>query len=432
MNSPGLGSLIATRLGLRAPTDEQLALKEQIEDLERANQQLLQETARHQESLRLLQQSEQQYRFVFAESPQPQWIFDLRTHRLLAVNRATLGLFGFTREECLAFPANRLLFPEAVPFFYRDVAIPCPKGQSRGRWPLAKKDGTRIVVEINAIDLNYDGCPARLIVAIPVTEPQCTQARRSETITEAADRVSQSTDRAIPVTDSQPKLLVPTFPQSPSISKPQEITSAGTSSFAPTRQPISLDGSNSTKTALRIAAPASNLSAAPSSPAGEHAVPAHESPVLQKQSVPLRHSPVPQRQCSAPQVQSPARRSAPGRETILLVEPEGKTRTLARFILSRQGYRVIETDCSSTVLALWESQSTNVDLLLTDVALPEGISGSTLAEQLRQTKPELKVVYTSGEVAGTEGEDAPTAGQDIVPKPYTPDKLLQAIRHCLL
>jgi CheY-like chemotaxis protein len=110
------------------------------------------------------------------------------------------------------------------------------------------------------------------------------------------------------------------------------------------------------------------------------------------------------------------------------VEPDGKARSLARFVLSRQGYRVIETDCSSTVLALWESQSTNVDLLLTDVALPEGLSGNALAEQLRQTKPELKVVYTSG---GTE-EEVPMVDEAIIPKPYTPDKLLQAIRNCLV
>lgn len=439
MNSLGISSLIATTLGFRAQrrqsefeehklsTDEQLALKEQIEDLLRANQQLREETARHEESLRLLRQSEQQYRFVFAESPQPQWIFDLRTHRLLAVNRATLGLFGFTLEECSALPASRLLFPDAVPFFHRDAAIPCPKGQSRGRWPLCKKDGTRIAVEISATDLNYDDCPARLVVAIPVTEPPHTpqeqpQARKIETTAEAADKVSQSTDRAIPVIDSQPKLLVPTFPESPSISKPQEITSAGTPSSAPMRQPVSLDSRNATKTALKIAAPASSLSDAPSSPTAKHVVRAYKSPAPQKQS------PVPQNQSPAPPKQSPDRRSPPGRETILLVEPEGRARGLARFILSRQGYQVIETDCSSTVLALWESQSTNVDLLLTDAALPEGLSGSALAEQLRQTKPELKVLYTSG---GTEGEVA-MADEEIVSKPYTPDKLLQAIRNCLV
>jgi len=149
----------------------------------------------------------------------------------------------------------------------------------------------------------------------------------------------------------------------------------------------------------------------PGSPAGKDPLRATVSPAAEKQL--------------------PVRRSTPGKETILLIEPEGKARGLARFILNRQGYRVIETDCSSTVLALWESESTSVDLLLTDVALPEGISGSALADQLRQTKPELKVLYTSGDVAGNQAEDVP-AGQGIVPKPYTADKLLQAIRNCLV
>jgi CheY-like chemotaxis protein len=114
-----------------------------------------------------------------------------------------------------------------------------------------------------------------------------------------------------------------------------------------------------------------------------------------------------------------------------LVEPEGKSRGLARHILSRQGYRVIETDCPSTVLALWESESTCVDVLLTDVTLPEGISGGALADQLRQTKPELKVVYTSAPLEGAEGEAAP-ADATIISKPYTPDKLLKAVRNCLV
>jgi PAS domain S-box-containing protein len=446
MNSPGISSLIAATLGFRAQrrqgefeeqklsTDEQPALKEQMEELALVNKQLFEENAR-QDSLRLLQQSEQQYRFVFEESPQPQWIFDLRTHRLLAVNRATLGLFGFTPEQFSGLTATRLLFPEAVPFFHRDAAIPCPKGQSRGHWPLCKKDGTRIQVEIRAVDLNYDGCPARLVVAIPVQRPELEQpqARKTETISEAADKVAPSTNRAIPDLESQPKLLVATFPDSPAISKPHEITS--TPSSAPTRQPVSLGGGDAAETALKIAAPASNLNRT-SSPAEKHVLRAHVSPIPQKQSpAPTKQPPVAETKSPAPQKQSPApapkqapaRHSPPSQETILLVEPDGKARGLARFVLSRQGYRVIETDCSSTVLALWESESTNVDLLLTDVALPEGISGNALAEQLRQTKPELKVVYTSG----TEDE-VPMLDEEIIPKPYTPDKLLQAIRNCLV
>jgi CheY-like chemotaxis protein len=427
MNSPGISSLIAATLGLQAhrrqtefeehklSTERQLALEEKIEDLARANKQLLEEIARHQESQRLLRESEQQYRFVFTESPQPQWIFDLRSRRLLTVNSAALGLFEFTREEFLALSASRLLCPEAIPLFLRDVAIPCPKAQSRGHWPLCKKDGSRIAVEISAIDLNYDGCPARLIVAIPVTapghpEPEQPQARELETITEAAGKVS-AMDSTVQVFDDPPKLSVPKSADSTSISQPQTIASAGIPSSGPTRQLVSLDDRNSTKTEpVKTVAPAPRLTV-PSSPAGKDPVRAGVSPVTQKQL--------------------PVRRNAPGRETILLVEPEGKVRGLARFILNQQGYRVIETDCSSTVMALWESESTSIDLLLTDVALPEGISGSALADQLRQTKPELKVLYTSGDVAGNEGENVP-AGKEIVPKPYTADKLLQAIRNCLV
>jgi DNA-binding NtrC family response regulator len=136
---------------------------------------------------------------------------------------------------------------------------------------------------------------------------------------------------------------------------------------------------------------------------------------------------LPQAAPTAPK--SPPLRSASGKETILLVEPEGKARGLARFILSRQGYRVIETDCSSTVLALWESESSSIDVLLTDVALPEGISGTDLAAQLRQTRPELKVVYTAAP-SETETEEA-LLEQNIVPKPYSADKLLDAVKNCL-
>jgi PAS domain S-box-containing protein len=229
MNSPRISSLIAAHQQSELAENKlsahgQRALKEKIEDLARANKQLLDEIARHQESERLLRESELQYRFAFTENPQPQWIFDLRSRRLLTVNSAALDLFGFTREEFMALSASRLLLPEAIPFFLREVSTPCPRAQSRGHWPLRKKDGTRIAVEISAIDLNYDGCPARVMVAIPVTEPrrpelEQPQAKKIETMTEAARRkVSLSMDSTIPAVEDQPKPFVPKFADSASIS----------------------------------------------------------------------------------------------------------------------------------------------------------------------------------------------------------------------
>ncbi len=83
------------------------------------------------------------------------------------------------------------------------------------------------------------------------------------------------------------------------------------------------------------------------------------------------------------------------RATILLVEPDDRVRGTARCVLNWNGFRVIEADTSSTALILWEGQASDVDLLVTEISLPDNLSGPDLANQLRQAKPGLKVIYTS-------------------------------------
>jgi CheY-like chemotaxis protein/PAS domain-containing protein len=406
----------------------QLNLKEKTADLAGTNQQLLAQVARYRDNEQILRQSEQQYRFIFTESPQPQWIFDLRSLRLLAVNRAALNLFGFSLEEFMAMSAGRLLQPEAVRSFLGDVARPCPKAQSRGRWLFCAKSGGAIEVDISGVDLNYDGCPARLLAVIPVIERLCpqpeqppiqtvseapkvqrvTEPPKSRIVTEAPCNTAPTVDRTTPIIQSQPKLVVPKSPEPLPGPEPKTTAPAASRPVAPTSEPISL--------AVRHSTPAKPLDSTPQRSESSRSAPAKKPDLTLPQAAP-----------TAPK--SPPLRSASGKETILLVEPEVKARGLARFILSRQGYRVIETDCSSTVLALWESESSSIDVLLTDVALPEGISGTDLAAQLRQTRPELKVVYTAAP-SETETEEA-LLEQNIVPKPYSADKLLDAVKNCL-
>src|SRR5439155_17676151 len=69
--------------------------------------------------------------------------------------------------------------------------------------------------------------------------------------------------------------------------------------------------------------------------------------------------------------------------TVLLVEPHDRSRDLARYILSRRGYHIIEADCAATAVVLWESGASVADLLLTDLTLPGGTCGATLADHLR-------------------------------------------------
>jgi len=118
--------------------------------------------------------------------------------------------------------------------------------------------------------------------------------------------------------------------------------------------------------------------------------------------------------------------------TVLLVEPEDKMRGLARCVLNWNDYKVIEADNSETALVLWGSQASTVDLLLTDINLPGEITGRDLADRLQKAKPGLKVMYTSASVAGEEGQ-CPALPEDLkfIPKPYTPNKLVQAVQNCL-
>jgi CheY-like chemotaxis protein len=121
------------------------------------------------------------------------------------------------------------------------------------------------------------------------------------------------------------------------------------------------------------------------------------------------------------------------KQTILLIEPDDEMRAVARFILDRAGYCVVEADSASLALTLWESRAAKINLVITETSLPAGVSGGSLAEQLRRTKPELKIVYSHAADApnGAEGANEFQA-LPLISKPYTASKLLQAIDDCLV
>jgi CheY-like chemotaxis protein len=82
-------------------------------------------------------------------------------------------------------------------------------------------------------------------------------------------------------------------------------------------------------------------------------------------------------------------------ETILVLEDDDDVRTYSVDILREFGYRVIEAHDGPSALRLLQRQ-TRVDLLFTDVVLPGGMTGAQVAEQARELRPELKVLFTTG------------------------------------
>jgi CheY-like chemotaxis protein len=105
-----------------------------------------------------------------------------------------------------------------------------------------------------------------------------------------------------------------------------------------------------------------------------------------------------------PRVDEPADRLAPpstgaeargGQETILLTEDAVDLRALAREVLTRRGYQVLDAADGADALALAERHPGPIHLLLTDVVMPR-VSGRELAEQLAAKHPAMKVLYMSG------------------------------------
>ena len=84
-----------------------------------------------------------------------------------------------------------------------------------------------------------------------------------------------------------------------------------------------------------------------------------------------------------------------GTETVLVVEDVSAVRGVAREMLERSGYRVLEAANGDQALRVAAKHSGPIDLLLTDVVMP-GISGRVLAQQLAEIRPQMRVLYMSG------------------------------------
>jgi nitrogen-specific signal transduction histidine kinase len=131
---------------------------------------------------------------------------------------------------------------------------------------------------------------------------------------------------------------------------------------------------------------------------------------------------------SLPEAPEPVRG---GRETILVVEDEPVLRELVQEILKEYDYQVIEAASGVEALRVWDEFEGEIDLLLTDMVMPEGMSGRELATQLKKRKPSLKVIYSSGYSPDSMGQDFGHSDTIFLSKPYLPPQLARTVRQCL-
>jgi PAS domain S-box-containing protein len=120
-----------------------------------------------------------------------------------------------------------------------------------------------------------------------------------------------------------------------------------------------------------------------------------------------------------------------GSETIMVVEDEAGVRALVLKLLQDLGYRVLQAQSGPHALDVWRQQGDEVDLLITDIVMPDGMNGVELAERLRRNRPELKVIYTSGYLADLSREDIARHSDAYIAKPFSLTDLARLVRRTL-
>jgi two-component system, cell cycle sensor histidine kinase and response regulator CckA len=118
-------------------------------------------------------------------------------------------------------------------------------------------------------------------------------------------------------------------------------------------------------------------------------------------------------------------------ETILLVEDEPDLRQMVQAHLADCGYTVLEAANGSQALQVWDANAGRINLVLTDVVMPEGMSGFDLVGKLREHTPDISVIFSSGFSADLACGEQQLGGAVFLPKPYSLQQLSRVVRDCL-
>lgn len=144
-----------------------------------------------------LKASEEKYKFLFASSPLPKWIFDVETLEILEVNNSAVEHYGYSREEFLSMTIKDIRPPEDV-YMIEKINRQQPRNETQrlGRWRHVKKNGDIIYVSLAGHEVQYEGRRAMIIVSIDVTERYL-----------AEQRLKESHQRLIKLTNKVPAVI---------------------------------------------------------------------------------------------------------------------------------------------------------------------------------------------------------------------------------
>jgi two-component system, cell cycle sensor histidine kinase and response regulator CckA len=130
-----------------------------------------------------LRASEEMHRLLFENSPLPMWVYDEGTLAFLAVNEAACRGYGYSREEFLSLTIEDIRPVQDVPKLKEHISRGLRDLNNSGIWRHLRKDGTLLEVEIVSHPLVFSERPARMVLAIDVTQRRLTERRIQERTT---------------------------------------------------------------------------------------------------------------------------------------------------------------------------------------------------------------------------------------------------------
>src|SRR5437667_217489 len=407
-----------------------------------------------------LHESERKYRLLFETNPEPMFVYDFETLRILAVNGAAVARYGHTESEFLQLTLRDICPPEEQGRRDEEVARRPDDAAARAGVRHWTKQGQRFDVDLVARPLEFANRHARLVLARDVSaqrrlEEQLRQSQKMEAVGQLAGGIAHDFNNLLTAILGSTQLLLHNTPAGDARREDaEEIRHAGLRAeehverrhrmpagdyvcLAVADTGVGMDETTqahlfepffTTKevgkgTGLGLATVYGIVKQSGGyiwvySEAG------HGTTVkIYLPRVPgVAESPVP-----APEPQQ----VRGGDETVLLVEDAAPVRTLARRSLEARGYRVLEAADGPSALQLSARHLDGIDILVTDVVMP-GMSGRELAERLAPERPSMKVLYTSGYTDDAMvRQGVLSAGVAFLQKPFVPDTLARKVREVL-